>query len=299
MLDLELEILCLLGTGIWIEKKGMLSAQTVSQLTDFVVDIVLPCAIVSSFEMKLTSEILVSTSQVFVIAIGMQGLYCILNRFLYRTWGNGEQICAKYATMVTNASFIGMPIAQSLYGATGLLFASISVLPQRVLMWSYGLSLYTNQKQDVDWRKILFHPCVVSIFIGIGVMAAYGAGFVLPEGVSKTLSMVGSCSTPLCLVIIGTIVGRLDWNDLFPWRGFLFSVYRVLFPPAMALLLVWCLLVNTLAKQISILLAAMSTTVILAEKYQKNPKFASQLMVLSTFLSFVSIPLFTFVLQWI
>ncbi|WP_290155335.1 AEC family transporter [uncultured Dubosiella sp.] len=228
-----------------------------------------------------------------------QGLYWILNRFLYRTWGNGEQICAKYATMVTNASFIGMPIAQSLYGATGLLFASISVLPQRVLMWSYGLSLYTNQKQDVDWRKILFHPCVVSIFIGIGVMAAYGAGFVLPEGVSKTLSMVGSCSTPLCLVIIGTIVGRLDWNDLFPWRGFLFSVYRVLFPPAMALLLVWCLLVNTLAKQISILLAAMSTTVILAEKYQKNPKFASQLMVLSTFLSFVSIPLFTFVLQWI
>lgn len=117
MLDLELEILCLLGIGIWIEKKGMLSAQTVSQLTDFVVDIVLPCAIVSLFEMKLTPEILVSTSQVFVLAIAMQGLYWILNRFLYRTWGNGEQICAKYATMVTNASFIGMPIAQSLYGA--------------------------------------------------------------------------------------------------------------------------------------------------------------------------------------
>lgn len=52
----------------------MLNAQTVSQLTDFVVDIVLPCAIVSLFEMKLTPEILVSTSQVFVLAIAMPRL---------------------------------------------------------------------------------------------------------------------------------------------------------------------------------------------------------------------------------
>ncbi|WP_290155334.1 hypothetical protein [uncultured Dubosiella sp.] len=52
----------------------MLNAQTVSQLRDFVVDIVLPCAIVSLFEMKLTPEILVSTSQVFVLAIAMPRL---------------------------------------------------------------------------------------------------------------------------------------------------------------------------------------------------------------------------------
>ena len=86
--------------------------------------------------MEMNLKILASTIQVLMISIMIQIIYWILNKWLYRSWDNDEQVCAKYATMVSNASFVGMPIVQSLYGAIGLLYSSIYVLPQRLLMWS-------------------------------------------------------------------------------------------------------------------------------------------------------------------
>ena len=71
-------------------------------------------------------------------------------------------------------------------------------------------------------------------------------------------------------------------------------IIRLLLIPAVVFLLTLPLPLDPLARNVSVVLSAMpagTTTVMLAQKYDRNPQFASKLLVGSTLLSMVTIPL--------
>ncbi len=300
MVSLQIEIFLLLLAGYFLGKKGLLNTGTRDQLTDIVVYIILPCSILKSFEMDLSAEVLQSTFQVLAAALGIQLFYWFLNCFLYRRFPEEEQTACKYSTMVTNASFVGMPIASALYGQTGLLYASIFVVPQRIFMWAYGLPMYTAVSKKEIVKKVVTHPCVFSIFLGIGIMALYSNGIYLPKALSDTLGALGDCTTALCLVVIGSVLSDLKPREMLSARALLFSFYRLLLIPILLALILKFTPLDELSRQICVLMSAMpapTTTVILAQKYNRNPAFASKLMVTSTLLSLVTIPIVTMVMK--
>lgn len=302
MVNLQLQLLLLLAAGFVLGKLRMISSTTRDQLTDIVIDVVLPCSIIASFQVEMTAGILRASFQALLAALGIQVLYWVLNLFLYKRYPPDEQTSCKYATMVTNASFIGIPVVTALYGAGGTLLASIFVLPQRIFMWAYGLPMYTKVEKKEAAKKILTHPCILSIFIGLAVMALYNAGIRLPQFVSATLETVGDCTTPLCFFVIGSIVSDMKLRELWDKRMFLFSFYRFLAIPILLAVILSLLPAEELAAQVSVLLSAMpaaTTTVILAQKYNRNPKFASKLLVGSTVLSMVTIPAVTSLLEYL
>lgn len=302
MIDLQIELFLLLLVGYFLGKRGFLNENTRAQLTDIVVYIILPCSIIKSFEMDLSAEVLRSTFQVLLAALGIQILYWILNHILYRGFPEEEQTACKYSTMVTNASFIGMPIASALYGSEGLLYASIFVLPQRIFMWAYGLPMYTQvQKKDIV-KKVLLHPCVFSIFMGIVLMVLYSNGIYLPTALSKTLGALGGCTTALCLLVIGGVLSELKPEEMISVRSVIFSLFRLILIPLLLIGILKFTPLSPVGSRICVLLSAMpapTTTVILAQKYNKNPKFASKLLVTSTLISLVSIPVVIGIMDYI
>ena len=186
--------------------------------------------------------------------------------------------------MVSNANFIGM------------LYASLFVPPQRILMWSYGISLYSQNKQEKSLKKIVLHPCVISIFIGIIVMIAYNLHIYLPTGISKTIKMIGSCSTPLCLIVVGTFASNLRFRELINKHVILFSIYRLIMIPCIILILFLIFPVNRLCRNVCVLLTA-TATVLLAKQYSVNALFATKVLVLSSLLSILTIPFVTYLLE--
>lgn len=115
MLDLQVEIFILVGIGYLISKLGLFNKQTRKQVTDLVLNIVLPVATAKSFLIKLTPSIMKTTLVVFLVSIGIQGLYFIINKTAYNNQEETKKINLQYATMVSNAGFMGMPFAQGLY----------------------------------------------------------------------------------------------------------------------------------------------------------------------------------------
>ena len=190
--------------------------------------------------------------------------------------------------MVSNANFIGM------------LYASLFVPPQRILMWSYGISLYSQNKQEKSLKKIVLHPCVISIFIGIIVMIAYNLHIYLPTGISKTIKMIGSCSTPLCLIVVGTFASDLRFRELINKHIILFSIYRLIMIPCIIFILFLIFPVNRLCRNVCVLLTAIpaaTATVLLAKQYSVNALFATKVLVLSSLLSILTIPFVTYLLE--
>ena len=59
------------------------------------------------------------------------------------------------------------------------MYAAIYCIPTRIVMWSAGLSLFTdNQDKKAAVKKVLLHPCMVAVYIGMVFMAS---GLPIPE----------------------------------------------------------------------------------------------------------------------
>lgn len=296
IINLQIEIFILLIIGFVLAKKGYFSKETQTQLTNIVLMVVLPCSIVNSFQIDIDKNLLVSTTMILVVSFGIQLLYGLLNRFLYRKLAIDKKICCQYATMVSNAGFMGMPIAQGVFGDIGLLYASVFLIPQRIFMWSSGLALFSKNKNSKVFKQILTHPCIIAVYIGVVLMVLRSVDIFLPTPIEETISLISKCTTALSMLVIGGILSDIDYKHVFDKDTFLYSIYRLLLIPILILVITRVLPIAILPANVCVLLSAMpaaSTTVMLAQKYDSDALFASKLVLVSTLLSLVTLPLIT------
>ena len=296
IIQLQLQIFLLVAIGYLLSKLGMLVLVTRKQLTDLVIYVILPCNIVESFQVDLTHDLLISAGIVLVLGFAAQGLYALLNLFLYRRFDARRQINLKYGTICSNAGFMGLPLSLSIFGPTGLMYASVALLPIRLFMWSAGLSLYTSTTKKQVLKTLATHPCIIAVFVGFALMLS---GLQLPAFLNDTINSLGNCCTALSMVVIGAILSDVDPRTVLEPAVLYYVVIRLIAIPAFLFGVLWLLKVDALVTGIIVILSAMpagSTTAMLAQKYDQDPEFASKMVFLSTLASLITLPLWAMVL---
>ena len=293
---LQLQIFLLVAVGFLLSKLGMMALVTRKQLTDLVIYVVLPCNIVESFQIDLTHALLLSTGIVLLLGFGAQGLYALLNMFLWRRFDSRRQINLKYGTICSNAGFMGLPISLAVFGSTGLLYASVALLPIRLFMWSAGLSLYTATTKKQVLKTLATHPCIIAVFVGFALMVS---GLELPVFLNDTINSLGNCCTALSMVVIGAILSDVNPRTVLEPAVIYYVIIRLIAIPAVLYGILLLLHVDGLVTGIIVILSAMpagSTTAMLAQKYDQDPEFASKMVFLSTLVSLVTLPLWALLL---
>ncbi len=298
LLNLQLMMFVLMGVGYVLRKNGTVTKEGRSVLTDLIINVILPCNIITAFCIDFDRDVLISGLQVLVVSVVLQLFCTFLAAFAYRKVEKKKRMVLQYATVCSNAGFLGNPIAEGLYGSMGLLYASIYLIPQRIVMWSAGVSYFTESpsKKDVI-RKVLKHPCIIAVEIGILMMLT---GFRFPEFLQRSIKSLGGCTTAITMLFIGTVLADAGFHNLLSRMTVAFSVVRlVLIPLAVA---AGCYLfhVGGTAAGLSVVLAAMpagSTTAILAAKYHGDEVFATQCVVVTTVLSMIILPVWCLVLN--
>ena len=296
IIQLQLQIFLLVAIGYLLSKLGMLVLVTRKQLTDLVIYVILPCNIVESFQVDLTHDLLISAGIVLVLGFAAQGLYALLNLFLYRRFDSRRQINLKYGTICSNAGFMGLPLSLAIFGPTGLMYASVALLPIRLFMWSAGLSLYTSTTKKQVLKTLATHPCIIAVFVGFALMLS---GLQLPAFLNDTIDSLGNCCTALSMVVIGAILSDVDPRTVLEPAVLYYVVIRLIAIPAFLFGVLWLLKVDALVTGIIVILSAMpagSTTAMLAQKYDQDPEFASKMVFLSTLASLITLPLWAMVL---
>ena len=103
IISLQLEIFIIVIIGYIFARKGIITKEVRKKLTDIVIDLILPCAIIKSFMMKLTSEIIRDTVVIFIVSFGIQLSYSVFNRIFYNRFDDSKVIILKYATIVVSS----------------------------------------------------------------------------------------------------------------------------------------------------------------------------------------------------
>lgn len=300
IISLQLEIFIIIIIGYIFARKGIITKEVRKKLTDIVIDLILPCAIIKSFMMKLTPEIIRDTVVIFIVSFIIQLSYSVFNRIFYNRFDDSKAIILKYATIVSNAGFMGLPIVESIYGQTGLLYASIALIPQRIFMWSAGLSLFTQTDSKSMIKKVALYPCIIAVYIGIALMIIESIGIILPTFMLNTINAIGGCTTALSMLIIGAILNDVKWSELVEKSSLYYSSIRLLIIPITIFICLSLCHMNSLVIGVSVLLAAMpagSTAAMLAQKYNQDVIYASKIIVVSTILSLVTLPMISILVK--
>jgi predicted permease len=296
MMTLQVTLFGLIAVGFFLKKKGIFKETGQKNLTDLVIYVVLPCNIVNAFMVDFSLERLYACAGILLISLGIQIFAVIYGKHVAaRGEAEDRAKCIRYGIICSNAGFLGNPIAEGLYGPEGLLLASFYLLPQRIMMWSEGIAVFSGESDMKSTvKKVVTHPCVVACFVGLGLMLSQAK---LPVVVTDPIQALGRCNTALSMLVIGMILADINVKQFLDVSLIRFAVHRLLIIPGLVLLACRFLPVSDMVRSLSVLLAAMpagATTSILASKYDQDPKFATELVVSSTLLSLPSVALWSF-----
>lgn len=284
--------------GMIAAKVKLISSESRKGLSNILIYIISPCNIIESFRQQITMDLLTQSMLVLLISFGLQVFYLFINRFLYRKYLPSQQPILKYATICSNGNFIGIPVVGGIFGQQGVLFAALTLLPVRINIWTSGIALFSAKEDKKETvRKILLHPCILAIFVGFAMMLTE---VYPPAPIWKVISSVGSCITPMAMILVGSIIADVEWKKLIDGTTLYYSVLRLLLIPFFVMVVLRILQTDSFITGVSVVLAGMpaaSLTAVFAEKYNGDVELASRCIVVSTLLSVITVPILCMLLK--
>lgn len=299
LLNLQVMIFILTGIGYLLRKLNIVTTEARAGLTNLVIDVVLPCNIVYSFMIELTDEIIKSSLEIFVVSVVIQLACYGAGYILFKHTSKEEEKVLKYATICSNAGFLGNPLVEGIYGSMGLMYASIYLIPQRICMWSAGVSCFTEAKGKNVVKKVLTHPCILAVMIGMVLMIFKIS---LPEFATSTIKTISSCTTTLSMIVIGGILAEIELKSVISKLNIYYCLMRLIIIPMIVFAFCYLLKLDHLVTAVATVLSGMpagATTAILAAKYDGDEKFAVRIVFLSTVLSLITIPLLCMAIEMV
>ena len=164
-----------------------------------------------------------------------------------------------------------------------------------IFVWTYGLKLFKGHIDKGQLRKeiikTLLNPSIIAVVIGVLIVLF---NIELPKIINNSINSVGSISGPLSMIIIGVIVSKSRiGNNFRDWKLYYGLTIKMVVLP-LILIFVSLLIDRSVVSNSVIIIASMpaaAMTSIFAESYNKEEDFASIIVLLTTLLSVISIPI--------
>ncbi len=160
-------------------------------------------------------------------------LVCVaLNKVLFKGYSEQHRKVLQYCTIVSTADSSETRLRKA-YMEVWDFYASIFLIPMRVVMWSAGTSYFVGGGSDRKkvLKNVLTHPCLVGVYIGMFLMATQ---LQLPGVLKSTVTYIGNCNSALTMFIIGTILTDVKLREIINPTALKFSVLRLFLLPLLA-----------------------------------------------------------------
>ena len=237
MLSLQETMFLLILTGVLIKKLKIIDAAGRKMLSDLLIDVILPCNIVESFLGGMVFPD--GFARNCLLAVGLSAVIQLMSiygsKLLFRKYPREQRSVLSYGIICSNSSFVGLPVARLLFGDLGVIYTSMFQIPLRFTMWTAGLSLFTSVSRKDAFRKLVRHPCIIAVFAGLLLMAAPVS---LPGFLDSAVASVSSCTVPVSMFVIGTILADAPIRSMFSKPVLWYTCLRlVLYPLLLCVLL--------------------------------------------------------------
>lgn len=299
MISFLKELLMLYATALigYVSKKhGILGRQADRALTQVILYITLPALILYSMDIPFSTGYLQDFLILTALSVFVLGVISAAAFLLARKSRLPESRKGVYQGIMIfgNQGFLGYAVCCSLFFKEGTVYTAVFNIIYLILIWTYAIYLIAKGRHCFSKRLLLSSPGILATFCGLLI-------FLLPFGwpplVSDFLKSLGTPTTPLSMLLIGSIMANIGKADLaamltspYLW---ITAVFRLLFAPLLLFPFAFLGIKYTLLA-VAVLLSGMPsapTIPIYAEKYGADAAFGSAGVCLSTLLSIATLPL--------
>lgn len=290
-------ILILIVIGYFTVKKGMFTKESLGSITSFLLYIVTPCLIVSSF---LSAESGKLDGWTLLLAAVLPALSIVisiaLSYLFFRKEPSGRRRVLRFSMIFCNVGFMGIPLVEGIVGSEGVLYGSFFIAVFNIFCWTYGYVMMGGGK--VRLKALLLNPGVIGLVIGLPL---YLLDVPVPALFVEPVELISALNTPLAMIVVGGYIAQVKLrafvSDLAVYK---MSVLRLVVAPLLYLALVWLLRPDETLLMSTVIQAATpvaANCVLFAVQYDSDAELASKSVAVSTALSVVTIPLLTVLVQ--
>ena len=283
-----------LAFGFVVGKAKILSSEAKSSLVNLVLYIILPCLIVSSFNIKYDPVLMKRLISTLLFAVCAQVFGQVFSLVFFRRQPFKRRSVLRYGLIVANSAFFGIPVLSALFGSVALPFGAFYIIPQRIAMWTLGVPCFLNEgdrrKKRALFASTFIHPAMIGLYIGLFLMLS---GSPLPAAIATPINAIGSCTMPLTMMLVGSILVDLKPSMLAEKQIYLYCLVRLVFMPGLVFLICLLLGQSGIVLQVCVLMAGMpaaTTTSLLALRYGADEVLGSALIIISTIFFFAMLP---------
>lgn len=164
-------IFLLMLLGAIIRKTNFLHLQSINDLTNVTLYFLSPVVIIKAFEQPF-SKTRFYQLLLLVVAVFLTYFVSIIMAKLifHRVQDQNIQRIATYGSIYSNNGFMGVPLAQGLFGSLGVYYAVASMVGFNVMSWTQGIGMFQTAKHHElgrQLKKIILNPNIIAIMLGL------------------------------------------------------------------------------------------------------------------------------------
>ncbi len=284
-------IILAISIGYVFNRLRIFPQEAAAILNQFVIFISLPAMVLLQIpKLMLSMDILIPV----IIAWSVMTLTAIFTLFISKRLHFSKEVTGALmlVAVLTNSSFLGIPIINAYLGAEALPFILVyDQMGTFLALATYGIFVtsYYSNKSEINVRimtvKILTFPPFVSLII-----ALFFIGTPFPDAISKVLLMLANTIVPIALVAVGLQLQlKLPGHEIQPFAIALFI--KLMIAPLIALAIVAMAGWTNLAASVSVMeagMAPMITAGAMASLSGLAPRLSSAIVGYGILLSFFS-----------
>ncbi len=280
--------------GLFLGKRSLITAETNKNLINLLLSVFMPASLFSAFP-STSNESLLHLFFMGMLAgvLVMVGLI-LLSKLIFnkKLWNKSLATEAQFAFIFNNATFLGYPIISTTFGEEGIIPYCGFIISFNLALFSYGIWLFKRADSKHFLRKTLLNPNIIAVVLGMLVFLFHVE---IPTPITSTVKYVAGATTPLSLLCIGFMLSNAEIKKILrSWRLLVISLIQLFVAPFLTYTLLRLLNFPSEVVVVCTLIQALPTATSLglfAEKYGGRVEESSELVVISTICSIITLPL--------
>ncbi len=281
-------------TGYYLRKKEFIDKDFTTTVAKLILSFFLPSMIINSMQIEYNPNMISKIFTLLLISLLMYIISFIIAYMLKFIFKSKDNIgIYQYIVMFSNVGFMGYPVVEAILGKDAIFYTAIFNLPFNLLIITIGVYFLSNKNEINRFSfKSFINPIIVSLVVGLMLFIFR---IKLPQSINQSLRLLGDLTTPLSMIVIGSMLFDSSAKNCFTNKKLFFiSFIRLVLLPLVIYLILKDIVEDQLLLAIPIIISAMpaaANTAIMAVEYKSNEVLASQSVFLTTLLSLVTIPL--------
>jgi len=287
------------GLGYYLVKKKILSIPGLEALSRLLIQVIFPALILAQMLRKFNFSLYRDWWVFPILSMAINVLGLAIGFVLMKAAGLKSHRM-QFLSLVgfQNSGYLPLALVASIFTGQELsnffIYIFLFLLGFDLVAWSLGIYMLTYEKKAKFRPRNIFSPPVIANIFSL-IMVAIGLNKHVPESVFKPLEMVGNCTLPLAMIVVGgnVALAYLKKVDIKAISFFLLGKLFIL--PALGILVVLGLKLPYLIGFLVVMQLAMPSATslsVIVRHYQKEDALISQGIFFSHLVGLLTIPLF-------